>query len=76
MGLAVCVECGTEGYYAEQAAASSPPGLFSTTSSEAAPHFSKKSHCEEAPAFNKERGFFCPFKLTGVRSDALRTDNK
>lgn len=58
MGLAVCVECGTEGYYAEQAAASSPPGLFSTTSSEAAPHFSKKSHCEEAPAFNKERVFF------------------
>lgn len=57
MGLAVCVECGTEGYYAEQAAASSPPGLFSTTSSEAAPHFSKKSHCEEAPAFNKERVF-------------------
>lgn len=62
MGLAVCVECGTEGYYAEQAAASSPPGLFSTTSSEAAPHFSKKSHCEEAPAFNKERGFFLSFQ--------------
>lgn len=28
------------------------------------------------PLLIRSAFFFCPFKLTGVRSDALRTDNK